>query len=101
MGHGCGAAGLVGTVLIQPAAWIGVLGLTLMVVVAASLPALGRRGATTCGTHIAADRPLQLTPNRPPHFFGAVGTSPRRMFYGRITKFAALPQRSVARPMPR
>jgi hypothetical protein len=31
--------------------------------------ALGRRGATTCGTHIAADRPLQLTPNRPPHFF--------------------------------
>jgi apolipoprotein N-acyltransferase len=36
--------GLVGTVLIQPAAWIGVLGLTLMVVVAASLPALGRRG---------------------------------------------------------
>jgi apolipoprotein N-acyltransferase len=36
--------GLVGTVLIQPAAWIGVLGLTLMVVLAASLPALGRRG---------------------------------------------------------
>ena len=36
--------GLLGTVLIQPAAWIGVLGLTLMVVLAASLPALGRRG---------------------------------------------------------
>jgi len=36
--------GLAGTVLIQPAAWIGVLGLTLMVVFAASLPALGRRG---------------------------------------------------------
>jgi apolipoprotein N-acyltransferase len=36
--------GLVGTVLIQPAAWIGVLGLTLAVVLAASLPALGRRG---------------------------------------------------------
>jgi apolipoprotein N-acyltransferase len=36
--------GLAGTVLIQPAAWIGVLGLTLLVVLAASLPALGRRG---------------------------------------------------------
>jgi apolipoprotein N-acyltransferase len=36
--------GLAGTILIQPAAWIGVLGLTLLVVVAASLPALGRRG---------------------------------------------------------
>ena len=36
--------GLLGTVLIQPAACIGVLGLTLMVVLAASLPALGRRG---------------------------------------------------------
>jgi apolipoprotein N-acyltransferase len=36
--------GLLGTVLIQPAAWMGVLGLTLMVVIAASLPALGRRG---------------------------------------------------------
>jgi apolipoprotein N-acyltransferase len=36
--------GLIGTVLIQPAAWIGVLGLTLLVVLAASLPALGRRG---------------------------------------------------------
>jgi apolipoprotein N-acyltransferase len=36
--------GLAGTVLIQPAAWIGVLGLTLMVVLAAALPALGRRG---------------------------------------------------------
>jgi apolipoprotein N-acyltransferase len=37
--------GFVGTLLIQPAAWIGVLGLTLLVVLAASLPALGRRGA--------------------------------------------------------
>ena len=36
--------GLLGTILIQPAAWIGVLGLTLTVVVVASLPALGRRG---------------------------------------------------------
>jgi apolipoprotein N-acyltransferase len=36
--------GWLGTVLIQPAAWVGVLGLTLMVVLAASLPALGRRG---------------------------------------------------------
>ena len=36
--------GLLGTVLIQPAAWIGVLGLTLIVVLAASLPALGGRG---------------------------------------------------------
>jgi apolipoprotein N-acyltransferase len=36
--------GLPGTILIQPAAWIGVLGLTLLVVLAASLPALGRRG---------------------------------------------------------
>ncbi|MBW4023523.1 MAG: apolipoprotein N-acyltransferase [Proteobacteria bacterium] len=36
--------GLLGTVLIQPAAWIGNLGLTLAVVFAASLPALGRRG---------------------------------------------------------
>src|ERR1700744_4666596 len=41
--------GLVGTVLIQPAAWIGVLGLTLMVVLAASLPALGRRGMIASG----------------------------------------------------
>jgi apolipoprotein N-acyltransferase len=37
--------GFVGSLLIQPAAWIGVLGLTLLVVLAASLPALGRRGA--------------------------------------------------------
>lgn len=36
--------GGIGTVLIQPAAWIGVLGLTLAVVLVASLPALGRRG---------------------------------------------------------
>jgi apolipoprotein N-acyltransferase len=36
--------GFAGTVLIQPAAWIGVLGLTLLVVLAAALPALGRRG---------------------------------------------------------
>jgi apolipoprotein N-acyltransferase len=36
--------GWLGTVLIQPAAWVGVLGLTLMVVIAAALPALGRRG---------------------------------------------------------
>ncbi len=36
--------GIVGTLLIQPAAWIGVLGLTLGIVFAASLPVLGRRG---------------------------------------------------------
>jgi apolipoprotein N-acyltransferase len=36
--------GLLGTVLIQPAAWIGVLGLTLCLVFIASLPSLGLRG---------------------------------------------------------
>lgn len=36
--------GLLGTVLIQPAAWIGVLGLTLCIVFVASLPSLGLRG---------------------------------------------------------
>ncbi|HEX3984826.1 MAG TPA: apolipoprotein N-acyltransferase [Acidisoma sp.] len=36
--------GLLGTVLIQPAAWIGVLGLTLCIVFIASLPVLGLRG---------------------------------------------------------
>ncbi|MCB8873846.1 apolipoprotein N-acyltransferase [Acidisoma silvae] len=36
--------GLIGTVLIQPAAWIGVLGLTLCIVFVASLPSLGLRG---------------------------------------------------------
>ena len=41
--------GLLGTILIQPAAWVGVLGLTLMVILAASLPALGRRGVIASG----------------------------------------------------
>lgn len=36
--------GLLGTVLIQPAAWIGVLGLTFCIVFVAALPALGGRG---------------------------------------------------------
>lgn len=36
--------GRLGTILIQPAAWIGVLGLTLALVIVAALPALGRRG---------------------------------------------------------
>lgn len=36
--------GRLGTLLIQPAAWIGVLGLTLAIVILAALPALGRRG---------------------------------------------------------
>ncbi len=36
--------GLIGTVLIQPAAWIGALGLTLCIVFIASLPSLGLRG---------------------------------------------------------
>ncbi|GAB0115030.1 apolipoprotein N-acyltransferase [Acidisoma sp. C75] len=36
--------GKLGTLLIQPAAWVGDLGLTLAIVLVASLPALGRRG---------------------------------------------------------
>jgi apolipoprotein N-acyltransferase len=36
--------GRLGTILIQPAAWVGNLGLTLAIVIVASLPALGRRG---------------------------------------------------------
>ena len=36
--------GLLGNILIQPAAWIGVLGLTLCIVFVASLPSLGLRG---------------------------------------------------------
>jgi apolipoprotein N-acyltransferase len=36
--------GPVGTVFLQPAAWIGVLGLTLLTLLASGLPVLGRRG---------------------------------------------------------
>ncbi|GAB0118233.1 apolipoprotein N-acyltransferase [Acidisoma sp. 7E03] len=36
--------GRLGTILIQPAAWVGVLGLTLAIVFVAALPSLGRRG---------------------------------------------------------
>jgi len=43
-GSDVGVPGRLGTLLIQPAAWIGVLGLTLALVFVASLPALGRRG---------------------------------------------------------
>jgi apolipoprotein N-acyltransferase len=43
-GSDVGLPGRLGTILIQPGAWIGVLGLTLALVIAASLPALGRRG---------------------------------------------------------
>jgi apolipoprotein N-acyltransferase len=36
--------GPIGTVFLQPAAWIGVLGLTILTLIASSLPVLGRRG---------------------------------------------------------